>query len=108
MGDNGNTDNKKKYTISAINLQGNEVKLPGYKKDNEIVPDVGTCEECHTPYEHIESIELFSVNQMVYKYKCGKCPPGKCEAKKTLTILRVSEEGEGERISTIDLIKNFM
>ncbi len=94
------------YTISAINTRNEVIDVVVCKCNhcNENVPVVGTCPDCHTPYDHVRTVENPETGFIHFVYECSGCPPGKRKAQKTIKI----NDGNSKSSTRDDLIKNFL
>lgn len=93
------------YSISALNTK-NELIAVVVRKCNhcdEIVPKVGECSDCKTPYEHENTVENPETGFIHFIYECSGCPPAKRKAQKIIKI----NDCNGRK-STDELMKNFL
>ena len=99
---NGRPDDE--YSLSAVNTKNEviDVKVRKCYHCNEMVPVVDACSDCHTEYEHKNTVENPETGFIHYIYECG-CPPGKRKAQK---IIKISDGGN--RKSSDELMKNFL
>jgi len=93
------------YILSAINTKNDVIDVVVCKCGhcNEIVPIVGTCPDCNTPYAHKNTVENPETGFIHFIYECSGCPPEKRRAQKIIKI----NDGNN-RQSNDDLIKNFL
>ncbi len=94
------------YILSAINTKNEiiEVVVRRCNHCNENIPKVGTCPDCHTPYEHSKTVENPETGFIHFVYECAGCPPEKRKAQKIIKI----NDGNASKTTRDDLIKNFL
>jgi len=93
------------YKLSAVNANNDVIEVVVCKCQhcNEIVPKVGTCPDCHTAYEHKNTVENPETGFIHFIFECSGCPPAKRKAQK---IFKISD-GSNNKKSRDDMIKSF-
>jgi len=88
---------KKEFKLTALNTSNDIVEVMVHEclHCRELVPKVGVCPACNTPYTHLSTVENFETGFLHYIYECG-CPAGE---RKTQKILKITEVVDESRIN---------
>lgn len=93
---------KKDFKITAFNTDNTLVEITLYECPlcKELVPVVGSCPACNTPYTHFDTVENFKTGYLHYIYECA-CSPEQRRAQKILKITEVVDD------SRVNIRKNL-
>jgi len=96
----------KEYVISALNTNNVviDVTVSMCEHCNEIIPVVGTCDDCGTAYVHKRTLENPDTGFIHFIYECEGCPPDKSKAQKIIKV----NEGNGRTESTDRIVNSFL
>ncbi len=95
------------YKLSAVNTKNEiiDVVVSRCSHCNENIPKVGTCPDCNTAYEHMNTIENPDTGFIHFIYECSGCPPGKRKAQK---IIKINDGASSNKNTRDYLEKGFL
>lgn len=64
---------------------------------NQMIPDVGMCRDCGTPYNHLKTVEDFKTGFLHYIFECSGCPEGNRTARKIIKFPEIVDEKSEEK-----------
>ncbi|MCZ7393433.1 MAG: hypothetical protein ABOK23_08445 [Candidatus Methanoperedens sp.] len=84
---------KKEFKLTALNTDNKIVEIMVHECPlcSELIPEVGICHACNTPYTHLNTVENFKTGYLHYIYECA-CPPEQRRAQKILKITEVVDD----------------
>lgn len=101
-------EKRKSYKLTVIDTKNTrkEISFCECQHCKEMVPDVGVCEECNTPYDHVNTIENFDTGFIHYVYECSGCPEDGRKAQKIIKL--IEEAGKSKTDRRKDLADEFL
>ncbi len=90
--DNGKENQEFKFT--ALDKYNNIIEVIVHEclHCRELIPKVGNCPQCGTPFGHTTTVEDFETGFLHYIYECSGCPANERKAKKVLKVTEVVDE----------------
>ncbi len=85
---------KTEYKLTAVDRFNHiiEVHVHECQDCRELVPKVGNCPSCGTPYTHTKTVEDFKTGFLHYIYECSGCPVEERKAQKVIKFTEVVDE----------------
>jgi hypothetical protein len=89
-----NQNKKTEFKLTAIDRNNNIQEVWVYECQDccELVPKVGSCPACGTPYNHLNTFEDFRTGFLHYIYECSGCPEDQRKAQKVIKFTEVVDE----------------
>lgn len=87
-------EKKKEYRLTALTTDNTIIEVVVHECEHchELIPNVGECSQCGTPYNHLKTIEDFKTGFLHYIYECTGCPEEERKAKKIIKLTEVVDE----------------
>jgi hypothetical protein len=95
------SEKKRECNLTVLDSKKNKVEIPFFECNHcdQLIPDVGECGDCGTPYKHLKTVEDFETGFLHYIFECSGCPEGERTARKILKFKEEEKNNESSKES---------